>query len=165
MQVQQQSLFIREVKPSRAKTIKIVNLKMVREKTVKYDQSISLPRDVLSLVKDIYQDSYREVITVVGLNTRNFPTVIHIVATGSPNQSQFFVSNTIKPLLLSNSVGFILLHNHPAGSLIPSRCDIEVTKRCSEAGKLFELELLDHLIINPDCSDFISMRSLPSWPC
>lgn len=164
MKVQQQSLFVKEPKQTKIKTIKIVNLKMVREKSVKYDQSISMASDVRNLVRDIYQDSYREIVAVIGINSRNCPTVIHVVGIGSPNQSPVFIPNVIKPLLLSNSIGFILVHNHPSGSLSPSQCDIEITKRCKDAGKLLDLDLVDHIILNQDCSDYVSMRTLISWP-
>ncbi len=42
---------------------------------------------------------------------------------------------------------FIVAHNHPSGTLHPSKQDLQVTKRIKEAGKLFSLDLLDHMII------------------
>lgn len=42
---------------------------------------------------------------------------------------------------------FIVAHNHPSGSLHPSKQDLQVTRRIKEAGKLFSLDLLDHMII------------------
>ncbi|MGB0404033.1 MAG: RadC family protein [Salibacteraceae bacterium] len=41
----------------------------------------------------------------------------------------------------------ILAHNHPSGNLKPSQADINLTKRISEAGKLLEIQVLDHIII------------------
>jgi DNA repair protein RadC len=41
----------------------------------------------------------------------------------------------------------VLVHNHPSGSVEPSRQDIELTERVSEASKLFDIRLLDHVII------------------
>ena len=45
------------------------------------------------------------------------------------------------------ATGIILIHNHPSGNLKPSGGDISITKRLSEAGKLLEIQVLDHLII------------------
>ena len=45
------------------------------------------------------------------------------------------------------ATGIILIHNHPSGNLKPSSGDIAITKRLSEAGKLLEIQVLDHLII------------------
>ena len=41
----------------------------------------------------------------------------------------------------------VLVHNHPSGSAEPSRQDIELTERVSEAARLFDIRLLDHVII------------------
>src|SRR6201996_5466317 len=43
--------------------------------------------------------------------------------------------------------GIILVHNHPSGNLKPSQLDINLTKRLSEAGRLLEIQIFDHLII------------------
>jgi DNA repair protein RadC len=43
--------------------------------------------------------------------------------------------------------GLILVHNHPSGNIQPSEVDIEITKRIIEAGKLFEIAVLDHVVI------------------
>ena len=43
--------------------------------------------------------------------------------------------------------GLILVHNHPSGNINPSDADITITKKIVEAGKLFDIAVLDHLII------------------
>lgn len=43
--------------------------------------------------------------------------------------------------------GIILVHNHPSGSLKPSQLDISLTKKLSEAGKMLDIQVFDHLII------------------
>ncbi len=43
--------------------------------------------------------------------------------------------------------GIILIHNHPSGNLKPSQLDISLTKRLSEAGRMLDIQILDHLII------------------
>ena len=42
----------------------------------------------------------------------------------------------------------VLVHNHPSGSAEPSRQDMELTERVSEAARLFDMRLLDHVIIS-----------------
>lgn len=54
--------------------------------------------------------------------------------------------------LKTNADSIILGHNHPSGNLKPSDADIKITTRIQEAGKLFEISLLDHLIVSPDGS-------------
>jgi len=45
------------------------------------------------------------------------------------------------------ATGIILVHNHPSGNLKPSQSDIELTKKLTAAGRLLEIQVLDHLII------------------
>ena len=45
------------------------------------------------------------------------------------------------------ATGIILVHNHPSGNLSPSQSDINMTKKIKEAGRVMEVQLLDHLII------------------
>jgi len=52
--------------------------------------------------------------------------------------------------LKSAASGIILAHNHPSGNLQPSAQDRELTAKINEACKLFDIILLDHLIISPD---------------
>jgi DNA repair protein RadC len=46
--------------------------------------------------------------------------------------------------------GIILAHNHPSGALQPSHADIELTKKLSNAGKLLEIQVLDHIILTSE---------------
>lgn len=41
----------------------------------------------------------------------------------------------------------ILAHNHPSGNLTPSKADIDLTKKMKEAGKLMEIDVIDHIIV------------------
>ncbi len=46
--------------------------------------------------------------------------------------------------------GMILAHNHPSGNLQPSQADLDLTKKIREAGKLLEIQLLDHVIVTSE---------------
>jgi len=50
----------------------------------------------------------------------------------------------------SNASGIILAHNHPSGNLKASQDDLNITKKVKEAAKLFDINLLDHLIVTTD---------------
>ena len=49
--------------------------------------------------------------------------------------------------LAQRATGIILVHNHPSGNLKPSQQDIDLTKKLASAGRLLEIQILDHLII------------------
>jgi len=55
-----------------------------------------------------------------------------------------------KMALDSNPSSIILAHNHPSNNLKPSQNDIDLTKKLKGAGKLLDVEVLDHLIIGND---------------
>ncbi len=52
--------------------------------------------------------------------------------------------------LKANAASVILCHNHPSGNLKPSKSDIEITKKCVEAGNFLDLKVLDHVIVTRD---------------
>ncbi|TAE50549.1 MAG: hypothetical protein EAZ89_11860, partial [Bacteroidetes bacterium] len=52
------------------------------------------------------------------------------------------------PAVRHLATGVIVAHNHPSGNLRPSEADIQLTKKLSDGAKLFDIRLLDHLIIS-----------------
>lgn len=60
-------------------------------------------------------------------------------------------------VLRTVSVGLILAHNHPWGNQRPSASDKKLTKKIQQAGELFNIKVLDHLIILPDGKYFSFM--------
>lgn len=75
--------------------------------------------------------------------------VIHFaqLTQGGISQSIVDVRILFKTALDHFSTGIIIAHNHPSGNLKPSREDIEITQKIKEAGKILNIQLLDHLII------------------
>ena len=143
------------------KTVKIVSLKMVREKTVRY-RSVTGKHSVIDIIKPILKNSATEKFAVVGLDSNNVPTIMKIWD-GCANQCAAYPSTIFRCLLLSNSSSFIIVHNHPGGSMFPSHADWEITRRLKQIGTTMEIALLDHVIVNGDCSDLISLRETAEW--
>jgi DNA repair protein RadC len=52
--------------------------------------------------------------------------------------------------LKSMACGMVISHNHPSGSLKPSTADKHLTDKIKEAGKLMDINLLDHIILSPE---------------
>ncbi|AXM88927.1 DNA repair protein RadC [Anoxybacillus ayderensis G10] len=140
-----------------AKRVNIISLKVVREKSFLYPKRrITSPEDAYNLVKSFLVDVDREYFLVICLDTKNQPTAINICHMGSLNASIVHPREVLKPAILSNSASIIVAHNHPSSDPTPSREDIEVTKRLSEAGKIIGIDLLDHIIVGID--RFISLK-------
>ena len=56
----------------------------------------------------------------------------------------------LQAALLTNSVAIILAHNHPSGSMKPSRQDMEITKQVKDAAQFMRIKVLDHLILTDE---------------
>ena len=64
----------------------------------------------------------------------------------------------IKALCLSNASSFLMLHNHPGGSLSPSNQDVEITDRMHRIGSLIHIPLVDHIIVVPGSDRYFSFK-------
>lgn len=98
----------------------------------------------------------QETLRVILLNTKNQVLKFTDVYRGSLNSSLVRISEVFKEAVRVNAAAIIVAHNHPSGDPTPSPEDVRVTEQIVSAGKLLEIEVLDHLIIGE--RRFISMR-------
>lgn len=119
---------------------------------------ITCPRDVFSLLNQTYIGKKQESLKTIILNKQK--NIISIVtnAIGANDNINIGVKEIFSEPIrhLANSI--ILVHNHPSGSLVPSKNDIYFTKKIDEYSKIFNIELLDHIIIANN--NYISMKEL-----
>jgi DNA repair protein RadC len=108
---------------------------------------INSPADAAALVQHEMSLLEQEYLKVIVLNTRNHVLDIVEITHGSVNSSQVRVAEVLRPAVERNSPAIIAVHNHPSGDPKPSPEDIKITQAIREAGKLMDIELLDHLII------------------
>jgi DNA repair protein RadC len=80
---------------------------------------------------------------------------------GTANSSVLRAAEIFRPAIIRNCPGLILCHNHPCGDPAPSPDDIETTGRLVEAGRILDIELVDHLIIGHQ--RFVSLKELMKW--
>ncbi|NML57298.1 RadC family protein [Chryseobacterium cheonjiense] len=108
---------------------------------------ISSSRTAYEIFRNHLSDLRTEEFWAIFLNRSN--KVIHFtqLTQGGINQSIVDVRVLFKTALDHFSTGIIIAHNHPSGSLQPSREDIEITKKIKIAGETLNIQLLDHLII------------------
>ena len=70
-----------------------------------------------------------------------------IASIGEVNNALASPRELLKAAILSNATGVIMLHNHPSGSLQPSRQDISLTDKLKIVCDLVDVKLLDHIIV------------------
>lgn len=109
--------------------------------------TVSSPGDAAGLVMEKLRHELREHFCVVMLDTKNKVLGVEDISIGSLNTSLVHPREVFRPAIRKASAGIVLIHNHPSGDPLPSREDIDVTKRLLEAGKLLGIEVLDHVII------------------
>jgi DNA repair protein RadC len=90
------------------------------------------------------------------LDTRNRLLEIVDVYHGSVNSSQVRVGELFKQAVQRMASAIIVAHNHPSSDPTPSPDDVAVTRAIVQAGKLLEIDVLDHLIIGG--SRFVSLK-------
>jgi len=112
-----------------------------------HDKKISSPKDIAEFFVPILRDELKEKFLVVCLNSANKVTKFEAISVGSLNSSVVHPREIFKFAIENSSASIILVHNHPSGNLEPSNEDITITKKVVEAGKILNIEVLDHIII------------------
>ncbi len=117
--------------------------------------TIRSPEDAYNYLNEMKYLS-QEHFVVLGLNTKNEIIFKETVFIGSLNASIVHPRETFKHLIRRSCASAIVAHNHPSGQPDPSREDIEVTKRLSEAGKILGIDVLDHIIVG--AQSYVSLK-------
>ena len=112
--------------------------------------SIHSPADAAELIAPFIANLDHEELWTLLLNTRN--QVLKLVKNyqGTVNASQVRVAELFKPAVVENAPAIIIAHNHPSGAPQPSPDDVAVTRSIVQAGKLLDVNVLDHVIIGHD---------------
>jgi len=108
---------------------------------------ITKPEDAVDLVKFELRGKEQEELWVVLLDTRNSYLGIDKLYKGSLNSSSVRIGELFKTAIRNSARSIIIFHNHPSMDPTESSEDISVTRAAIEAGKLIDIDVLDHIII------------------
>jgi DNA repair protein RadC len=114
------------------------------------------PADAANLVMSEMSLLEQEHLRVMLLDTKNYVLSTPTIYKGSLNTSLIRVGELFREAIRANCAAVIVLHNHPSNDPTPSPEDVAVTKQIVEAGKLLDVEVLDHLIIGRQ--RFVSLK-------
>ncbi|MFK7800442.1 MAG: DNA repair protein RadC [Anaerolineae bacterium] len=117
---------------------------------------ITSPSDAANLVMSEMGILEQEHLRVMLLDTRNNVLKIVTVYIGSLNAAIVRVGEVFRAAIRENAAGIIIIHNHPSGDPSPSNDDVKVTGEIIKAGKILDIQVLDHLVIGNN--KFVSMR-------
>jgi len=90
---------------------------------------------------------YKEYFKALFLNQSNQILGYTLISEGGITETSVDVRIILQAALLTNSVAIILAHNHPSGSMKPSKQDMDITKQVKDAARLMRITVTDHLIL------------------
>jgi DNA repair protein RadC len=108
---------------------------------------VASPQDVMNLLGTEMSLLDQEQLRVVLLDTRNRVLSMPTVYAGNVNTSVVRVGELFRDAIRNNAVALVAVHNHPSGDPAPSSEDVAVTRLIVEAGKLLNVDVLDHIVI------------------
>ena len=93
---------------------------------------------------------WQEEFLILGLDSQNTVIGSYKLSSGGTSFCPVDPKMVFQFALLSNSSALILAHNHPTGSLKPSNADIALTNKIQKGAEVFDIKIIDHLIITKD---------------
>lgn len=121
---------------------------------------INSSQDIFDLVKENFLDLDIEKVMLIQVDSKNNVLKKEFVSEGGINFSIIDCRQIIKKVIINNSSGIILVHNHPSWEVEPSDEDLKLTKKLKKQCNLLDIRFLDHLIVSNnnyysmfDCDD------------
>ena len=119
-----------------------------REDELKTEKvQIKSSKDIVDILMPRMRDLKKEVFKTVMLDSKNRVIDIIEITKGTVNQANPIIREIFHKALEFFATGLICVHNHPSGVVTPSREDKDFTRNLREAGKIMQIQVLDHLII------------------
>jgi DNA repair protein RadC len=118
---------------------------------------IRSPADAANLLMPEMSLLEQEHLRVILLDTKNHVVAIPTIYVGSVNTTMIRISELFREAIRRNCPALIIAHNHPSSDPSPSPEDLVVTRQAVEAGKLLDIDVLDHLIIG-GANRFVSLK-------
>jgi DNA repair protein RadC len=119
---------------------------------------IRSPADVGERLLPAMRHLEREELVVLLLNTKNVVTARRTVYAGNLAGSSVRVGEVFRDAVRRQAAAVVVVHNHPSGDPTPSADDLRITAELADAGRLLDIELLDHVVIGAE--GWVSLRSL-----
>ena len=130
----------------------VSEVKLTYKNNVPYNQrhKISNSQSAYEILTNLFPENtmdYRETFIVLYLNRANQVLGYSVISQGGTSNTTVDIKMVIQTALLANASCIMLAHNHPSGNLHPSSDDNRITNRIIEAARLFDITVLDHIII------------------
>ena len=118
-------------------------------------KKITQAKDVFDLFHERLKNEKQEHFYILMLNTKNHIIGEHLVSKGVLDAAILEPREVFRPAIKAAASRIILVHNHPSGDPTPSDEDVEVTRKLIDAGKMINIQVLDHVIVG---NDYFSLK-------
>lgn len=120
-----------------------------RAQTIPVEQrpQITSPADAANLLMSEMMYLEQEHLRLITLDTRNRVLDMPTIYKGSLNSAIVRIGELFRSAIRTNAAALIVAHNHPSGDPSPSPEDVHVTRQLVRAGKLLDIEVIDHIVI------------------
>jgi len=108
---------------------------------------IQNPLDAFTLLYPFMGSLDQEELWTIPMNVRNRVIALVKVYRGSVNCSQVRIGEVFRQAVIENASGILIAHNHPSGDPSPSPDDVSLTRGIVQAGKILDIEVMDHIVI------------------
>jgi DNA repair protein RadC len=106
--------------------------------------------EIANYLKAVLKDYTHEVFAVVFLNRANKIISFQIISTGGLTGTVADPRVILKKAIEAEATSIVLSHNHPSGSLKPSRADEELTQKIKQASTYLDIKVVDHIIVSDE---------------
>ncbi|MBO9684322.1 MAG: JAB domain-containing protein [Flavisolibacter sp.] len=134
---------------------KVAEVELVYKSKVKASERpvVQSSTDAANILRVLWEDGKLELVEqfkVLFLNRSNKVICIYNVSSGGVTGTVADPKLIFTAALRVNAVSIILCHNHPSGSLKPSRPDEELTHKIKQAGAFLDIKVIDHIILSSE---------------
>lgn len=119
---------------------------------------IRTPADVAERLAPAMRHLEREELRVLLLNSKNLVTGMSVVYAGNLAGSSVRVGEVYRDAVRRQAAAVVVVHNHPSGDPSPSAEDVRITAELAGAGRMLDIELLDHVVVA--ANGWVSLRAL-----
>lgn len=132
----------------------------VMEKRVRYGTIFDSPNAVKDYLRFSIGAEEREHFKVLFLDSQHRMIEAVVMFSGTLSQTSVYPREVVKKALELNAGAVIFSHNHPSGSVEPSRADEHLTKALKTALDLVDVRVLDHIVVSPAGTCSLAERGL-----
>ena len=117
------------------------------EERTEFSGALTTAEDIFKFFEKKALPLDREKCWILCTDAKNRVIRFEEITAGTASASVFHPRDFLRPAIRSNASALALIHNHPSGDSSPSASDIRITNSLANACKIFEIRLLDHVVI------------------